>query len=45
MQLNDASSPALFICDSIGPTAVPSRAALDFFDAFYTQALGRALPF
>jgi para-nitrobenzyl esterase len=40
-----ASSPALFIGDSIAAAAVPSRPALDFFDAFYTQALGRALPF
>ena len=40
-----ASSPALLIGDSIGPAAVPFRPALDFFDAFYTQALGRPLPF
>jgi len=40
-----ASSPALFIGDNIAAAAVPSRPALDFFDAFYTQALGRALPF
>ncbi|WP_394790689.1 carboxylesterase/lipase family protein [Rhodoferax sp.] len=40
-----ASSPALFIGDSIAPAAAPFRPALDFFDAFYTQALGRALPF
>ncbi|MGJ7491475.1 carboxylesterase/lipase family protein [Variovorax sp. ZT4R33] len=39
------SSPALFIGDSIAPGPVPSRPALDFFDAFYTQALGRPLPF
>jgi para-nitrobenzyl esterase len=44
-EFTGASSPALFIGDSIAPAAAPFRPALDFFDAFYTQALGRALPF
>ena len=44
-EFTGASSPALFIGDSIAPAAAPFRAALDFFDAFYTQALGRPLPF
>ena len=40
-----ASSQALWMGDTIAPAAVPFRPALDFFDAFYTQALGRPLPF
>lgn len=40
-----AGGQALFVGDSIAPAAAPFRTALDFFDAFYTQALGRALPF
>jgi para-nitrobenzyl esterase len=39
------NSQALFIGDNIEANAVPFRAALDFYDAFYTQALGRPLPF
>lgn len=44
-EFTGASSQALFIGDSIAPAAVPFRPALDFYDAFYTQTLGRALPF
>ncbi|PXW97640.1 carboxylesterase type B [Sphaerotilus hippei] len=40
-----ADSPVMGLGDSIGPVAVPFRPALDFFDAFYAQKLGRALPF
>jgi para-nitrobenzyl esterase len=40
-----AASQTMEIGDTIAPTTVPFRKALDFFDAFYTQALGRALPF
>lgn len=39
------SSQTMEIGDSIGPMAVPFRPALDFFDAFYGQSLGRPLPF
>lgn len=39
------SSQAMEIGDVIAPMAVPNRAGLDFFDAFYTQNLGRPLPF
>jgi para-nitrobenzyl esterase len=38
-------SQTMEIGDRIGATAVPFRPALDFFDGFYTQALGRPLPF
>ena len=44
-EFTGAASPALAIGDTIAPTAVPFRPALDFFDAFYTQSLGRPLPF
>jgi para-nitrobenzyl esterase len=40
-----ASSQTMEIGDNIGATTVPFRPALDFFDAFYTQSLGRPLPF
>jgi para-nitrobenzyl esterase len=39
------SSQTMELGDRIGATAVPFRPALDFFDAFYTQGLGRPLPF
>ncbi|MDB5929911.1 MAG: carboxylesterase [Polaromonas sp.] len=39
------ASPAMWIGDTIAPSAVPFRPALDFFDTFYTQSLGRPLPF
>lgn len=38
-------SPTMEIGDHTGPVAVPFRAALDFWDRFYTQGLGRPLPF
>jgi para-nitrobenzyl esterase len=40
-----ASSPVMSLGDSVGPMPAPSRAAFDFFDAFYASKLGRALPF
>lgn len=39
------SSQALHLGDTVATGAVPFRTALDFFDTFYTQGLGRALPF
>ncbi|NML44031.1 carboxylesterase family protein [Ramlibacter sp. G-1-2-2] len=39
------ASQTMEIGDTIAPTAVPFRPALDFFDQFYTQQLGRPLPF
>ena len=39
------ASPTMAIGDTIAPSAVPFRPALDFFDTFYTQSLGRPLPF
>ena len=39
------ASQTMAIGDTIAPTAVPFRPALDFFDTFYTQSLGRPLPF
>jgi para-nitrobenzyl esterase len=39
------SSQTMEIGDTIAPTTVPFRPALDFFDTFYTQSLGRPLPF
>lgn len=39
------ASQTMEIGDTIAPRAVFSRAGLDFFDSFYTQGLGRALPF
>lgn len=39
------NSLTMEIGDTIRPVAVPFRPALDFFDAFYTQSLGRSLPF
>lgn len=44
-EFTGASSSAQGLGDAIGPLAVPSRPALNFYDAFYSQALGRALPF
>ena len=44
-EFTGAGSPAMFIGDNIAPAAAPFRPALDFFDAFYTQALGRPLLF
>ena len=41
----DDSSPAMELGDTVAPVAVPFRAALDFWDRFYTQGLGRPLPF
>jgi para-nitrobenzyl esterase len=38
-------SQAMIIGDTIGAGPVPSRAALDFYDLFYQQSLGRTLPF
>lgn len=38
-------SQTMEIGDTIAPTTVPFRPALDFFDTFYTQNLGRPLPF
>ena len=40
-----ASGQTMGIGDTIAPRAVPFRAALDFFDAFHSRALGRPLPF
>jgi para-nitrobenzyl esterase len=40
-----ASSQAMILGDTIAAGTVPFRPALDFYDTFYTQALGRALPF
>lgn len=40
-----AGSPAQQLGEAIGPMTVPSRPALDFFDTFYRQTLGRPLPF
>ena len=39
------NSQTMEVGDYIGPVAVPFRPALDFFDALYTQSLGRPLPF
>ena len=39
------ASQTMAIGDTIAPAAVPFRPALDFFDTFYTQSLGRPLPF
>ena len=39
------ASQTMAIGDTIAPVAVPFRPALDFFDTFYTQTLGRPLPF
>lgn len=41
----NAQSQAMELGDTIAPMAVPSRQALDFWDRFYTQGLGRPLPF
>jgi para-nitrobenzyl esterase len=38
------ASQTMEIGDRIGATAVPFRPALEFFDVFYTQSLGRPLP-
>jgi para-nitrobenzyl esterase len=40
-----SGSQAMAIGDAIAAGSVPFRAALDFFDQFYSQTLGRALPF
>jgi para-nitrobenzyl esterase len=39
------SSQTMVLGDAVAAGDVPFRAALDFYDTFYTQALGRALPF
>ena len=39
------ASQTMEIGDTIAPTAVPFRTALDFWDAYYTATLGRPLPF
>lgn len=39
------ASQTMAIGDTIAPSAVPFRPALDFFDTFYTQSLARPLPF
>lgn len=39
------ASLTMEIGDNIAPASVPLRTALDFWDMFYSQTLGRALPF
>lgn len=41
----DDNSPAMELGDTVAPVAVPFRPALAFWDRFYTQGLGRPLPF
>ena len=41
----NARSAAMGLGDSVAPTDIVGRPALDFFDAFYARRLGRAGPF